>query len=499
MLDLDRRFRSLDLLDAPDVSDEIERRSTLPRKPVNEGVSRRIVAGVLACALFAGAALFAWSVWRSRPEHAVLHTPSPPAPTDLFPGIGPGLTELPRPPRLFESRVTVWTGRELIVWGGNERFGDPPHFNEGYAFDAATLTWHALPPSPLTGRSWAAGVWTGHEVVIWGGAHGHSSEDGVDYDGAAYDPATDSWRTISQPSLGPTPVIGAVWTGDEMVVIGGSASAAYDPVSDTWRPIPDPPVELSAAHAAWTGDEVIVFGAFLAGDRFQTSTAIGAAYDPTANVWHEITPSELQPNAQTAVWDGSRLVALDYGLASASFDPAVNEWTGLPRMPFNECEGYPAAAAANGVVMAQFCGEVGTLSRADTRWHVVFGRDEPDFGFYAEPIAAGRTFLLLGRLFDSDKARMLAYLPPARVPDDRKAWDVAAALAALRAGTPYEASNIPPGVMADFRALLSPAANNAWQDPSSGLGKLWAYYTGFVVRSAERADLGYRVVVRFTT
>jgi hypothetical protein len=46
---------------------------------------------------------------------------------------------------------------------------------------------------------------------------------------------------------------------------------------------------------------------------------------------------------------------------------------------------------------------------------------------------------------------------------------------------------------------VSPAADAAWQDPSSGLGKLWAYYTGFVVRSAERTDVGYRVVVRFTT
>ena len=89
MPDLDRRFRSLDLLDAPDVSAEIKRRSTLPRKLVNEGVSRRIVAGFLAFALFTGAALFAWSIWRSRAEHAVLHTPSPPPPTDLFPGIGP--------------------------------------------------------------------------------------------------------------------------------------------------------------------------------------------------------------------------------------------------------------------------------------------------------------------------------------------------------------------------------------------------------------------------
>ena len=319
------------------------------------------------------------------------------------------------------------------------------------------------------------------------------------HDGAAYDPAADSWRTISQPSTAPTPVIDAVWTGDEMVIIGGSASAAYDPLTDTWRPIPDPPVELNAAHAVWTGDEVIVFGAFLTGDRFATSTAIGAAYNPATNVWREITPSELLPNAQTAVWDGSRLVALDYALSSAAFDPITNRWTGRSRMPFNTCEGYPAAAAADGIVMAQFCGEVGTLSPGDMRWHVVFGRDEPSYGFYAEPIAAGRTFLLIGRRFDSQQARMLAYVAPAQVPDDRKAWDVAAALAALRAHFPYEPSNVPADVMAEFGALVSPAAYAAWQDPSSGLGKLWTYYTGFVVRSAERADAGYRVVVRFTT
>jgi hypothetical protein len=500
MVDLDRRFGSLDRLDAPDVTAEIERRSRIPGEPQGERMSRRLVAGVVAFALFAAAAVFALSLWRSGPDRHVTRTPSPRPDAAIFPGVGDGLTELSPPPRLLVSAVTVWTGRDLILWGGNERFGDPPHFNEGYAFDAATLTWRTLPPSPLSGRSWSAGAWTGREVVIWGGATGHSSDDGMRGDGAAYDPAADSWRTIAQAPIDPTPVIGAVWTGNEMIVVGEDASAAYDPASDTWRTVADPPVRLNEAHVVWTGREVILFGAFLAGvGRFTTETAIGAAYDPAADAWREIAPSELEPNAQTAAWDGSRLVAVDYGLAAAAYDPSSDAWMNLPRMPFNACEGGPAAASVSGIVMAQNCGEVGTLSAGDERWHVVFGRDEPAFGFYAEPIASGPVFLLLGLRIDSDRAQMLAYRPPHAIPVVRRAWDVAAAVGALRSHYPYEEGKVPPEIEAELRTLVSPDAYAVWQDPSSGLGKLWTYNTGFVVRSVERTDTGSVAVIRFTT
>ena len=68
------------------------------------------------------------------------------------------------------------------------------------AVDAA---WRDLPPGPLGERIEVAGAWTGQELVVWGGL-GWSS-DGAELslgDGAAFDPATGSWRALP-PAPGP--------------------------------------------------------------------------------------------------------------------------------------------------------------------------------------------------------------------------------------------------------------------------------------------------------
>ncbi|MEZ5231368.1 MAG: kelch repeat-containing protein [Acidimicrobiales bacterium] len=49
--------------------------------------------------------------------------------------------------------------------------------------------------APIAGRSGAAVVWTGDELLIWGGYVYDGRERPLD-DGAAYDPITDSWRTL---------------------------------------------------------------------------------------------------------------------------------------------------------------------------------------------------------------------------------------------------------------------------------------------------------------
>jgi hypothetical protein len=441
------------------------------------------------------------SLWVYRPPSAMSSSNESPS-GPLWPGIGEGLTELPAPPRLLVSSVEVWTGRGLVLWGGNERFGDPPHFNEGYIFDARTLSWREIAPSPLAGRSWAAGQWTGTEVVIWGGADGHAADDGVMRDGAAYDPTTDTWRSIAQAPIS-TPILDSAWTGTEMLVFGEGASAAYDPVADAWRTIPDPPVDLSQAHAVWTGREAVLFGAYLSSSNnaSRTETAVGAAYDPSSMSWRSLPASDLDPQATTTVWDGAHVVALDYLLGASLFDPyGAQTWTRLPRTPFNACEGYPQAAASHGVVLAQFCGDTGTLSSGDELWHVI-GQGELPFDFDLSPIAAGDAFVLLGPGRKAGSSRMYVYVPISQVADGGRAWDVGASVAALRSNYPFEPQSVPVEIEDEIGTLLSPDAFAAWQDPSSGLGPLWTYYTGFQVRSVApgAAASTFEVHVRFST
>jgi hypothetical protein len=358
------------------------------------------------------------------------------------------------------------------------------------------------PSVPLEGRSWATGVWDGREVLIWGGADGYAADDDVMRDGAAYDPAKGTWRSLAPAPIS-TPILDSVWTGTEMLVFGEDASAAYDPDGDSWRTISDAPVDLSHAHAVWTGREAVLFGAYLSSSNnaSRTETAVGVAFDPISTSWRTLQASDLDPQATTAVWDGTEVVALDYLLKASAFEPNGGQgWTPLPRMPFNACEGYPQAAAANGVVLAQFCGDAGTLSRGDDLWNV-FGPGELPSGFDLAPIAAGDGFVLLGPGQRVGSSRMFVYLPTSRVSNDNRALDVAAAVAALRSHYPFDSGSVPVEIEDEFRTLISPDAYAAWQDPDSRLGALWTYYTGFEVRSVVPAGDGatFEAHVRFLT
>ncbi|GGM17335.1 hypothetical protein [Nakamurella endophytica] len=84
--------------------------------------------------------------------------------------------------------MTAWTGAQMLVWGG----WDPTvqamsAMADGASFDPATGQWQLLPQSPLTARASALSVWTGTQLLIWGGQSGFGEPLN---DGAAYTPAT---------------------------------------------------------------------------------------------------------------------------------------------------------------------------------------------------------------------------------------------------------------------------------------------------------------------
>jgi hypothetical protein len=142
----------------------------------------------------------------------------------------------------------------MIVWGGKwERSVYPEypsvHLDDGAAYDPASRKWHPIPSAPLAGRERHVAVWTGSEMIVWGG----ENSTGVLRDGAALSPSTDKWRVIADaPFTLREPL--AVWTGVEVLVVGTEftpnatprqreRAAAYDPATDRWRVLPDVPIE----------------------------------------------------------------------------------------------------------------------------------------------------------------------------------------------------------------------------------------------------------------
>jgi hypothetical protein len=136
--------------------------------------------------------------------------------------------------------VGVWTGQQLLVWGGQSGPHDLVLHNDGAAYDPARRLWRQLPPAPLTPRALAAAAWSGRELIVWGG-YDHLAMDpsGVHVagDGAAYDPVRQTWRRLPPAPLSARAGATAVWTGREVLVVGGGPA----PRTDHDRPFTDGP------------------------------------------------------------------------------------------------------------------------------------------------------------------------------------------------------------------------------------------------------------------
>jgi hypothetical protein len=236
-------------------------------------------------------------------------------------------------PAARDSQTAVWTGSEMLIWGGASSTGGPTTYpNEVGRYSPAgnggAGTWTIIPgtlANTPTGRYNHVAVWTGSEMIVWGGDDGSIWNTGGRYNPAA-NGGVGSWTavdTAGAPSARDLPAV--VWTGSEMIVWGGGdANGAlpdggrYNPASDSWTAInaATPSRFAPAARyfhtAVWTGSEMIVWG----GENeispyFLTS---GGRYNPSGNggvgSWTELTTTGA-PAARawhTAVWTGGEMV-----------------------------------------------------------------------------------------------------------------------------------------------------------------------------------------------
>lgn len=336
--------------------------------------------------------------------------------SDPWEALPKGWSKLAPPPLESARAVSVWTGNELVYWGGDSDYGGTSH-GDGAAFDPVSNGWNELPPAPISARTSPGAVWTGTELLIWGG-----SGDAPLADGAAYSPVHDSWRKLAPSPLGPRDPVAAVWSGSEMIVWGstsrprGSAEgAAYDPAADRWRDIPEAPLRLNLATAVWTGSEMIVYGALLDNNNASDiAQAQGIAYDPTIDSWRVLPAFPLSPQASSAVWTGEEMIVWDYGLSAGAYDPSYDRWRKLPDVPLDDSECYPNSAFSEYLMIAQFCFENGVAF--DTELDQWERFDWADGIVAGGPVAAAGVFLFAGATHESTHNALWVYKPE-RDPD----------------------------------------------------------------------------------
>jgi N-acetylneuraminic acid mutarotase len=233
--------------------------------------------------------------------------------------------------------TAVWTGTEVLVWSSSPATPDTAGSEVVLAYNPVTNTWRKLPPSGLTPRQGAVTIWTGTQLVVWGGQPFDFTSAYAD--GASLDPRSDTWHHLPTAPVPARGFAGAVWSGPEVILWGGrtgagvepggSASfvsvgqgAAYNPVTNKWRALPLSPLRAKSFPAAvWTGHFFIVIGG--AANRGLPAPGAGAAaYDPATNTWTTLptAPSYPPPDpngptgpadqraAGLAVWTGTAVV-----------------------------------------------------------------------------------------------------------------------------------------------------------------------------------------------
>lgn len=258
-------------------------------------------------------------------------------------------------PDARKEHSAVWTGTQMIIWGGFNATNDELNTGSKYTPGAGPTYWADVTTTGAPGeRRRQTAVWdsTSSKMMVWGGSDGGAMKN----DGGLYAPGADSWTAtdVADPDLpGAREEHSAVWTGTYMIVWGGTNGATlntggrFDPAGpDYWLPVTTTgaPVARKNHTAIWTGSRMVIFGGH-DGTVYRTD---GGIYNPGANSWTAInsTDSATARSQHIGIWDSvaSRMIvwggtngsALGSG---AALDPSANIWT----VPVMQTTGAPAA------------------------------------------------------------------------------------------------------------------------------------------------------------
>lgn len=319
---------------------------------------------------------------------------------------------------LEEAAASGWAGDQIWLQSYALRPESDPYY---------------LDPGPLSAR-WAPDVmWSGEEMIVWGGASFSAAPHLVD--GAGFDPESDSWRMLSPGPLRAEQATRAVWAGDEMVVISEEATVAYDPIADDWRivaPGITPPMDpglvvwTGSAVVAWTSDGIhrLERGSGqwarvpepgegepgLQGNVLRVLDgrlyAVGGdceqrlVWQWSGEEWTEVaqlsltlpTPGHCAYPGQTAAVDG-RLV-LWGGDASFSYDPETDEWEQTAELPLAVMERPPGPVILGDRFLVMGLSEAAIFDPSSGRWTRA---EPPGQGTDVDMVWTGEEVLMWGK------------------------------------------------------------------------------------------------------
>lgn len=217
------------------------------------------------------------------------------------------------------NHTAVWTGMEMIIWGGASGTGTLLNSGAKYipsADNGSSNAWVSITETGAPSqREYHTAVWSGTEMIIWGGNDGTNNLRS----GGRYNPSLNTWISTDEEDLDvPSGRIfhTALWIGSGMVIWGGEDSgylnsgAIYMPsrTDDYWIPITisNAPIGRSKHTAVWTGEKMIVWG----GQGIPGVLNSGGIYNPLTDTWQETSTTDAPSGRinHTAVWSGSEMI-----------------------------------------------------------------------------------------------------------------------------------------------------------------------------------------------
>jgi hypothetical protein len=245
-------------------------------------------------------------------------------------------TEVAASPLSPRSRsTTVWTGDEMLVVGGDTFMCPPgadcaapdaPPLSDGAAYDPARDEWRTISDAPV-GFPFASTAVVGDDVYF---AVPSDMWTTSNHDFLRYSVADDAWTRL------PPPPGGARWyqlvaAGDVVIAHTGSHEQdaardfVFDPAADAWTALPvDPLAPAFDRVMTWSGGHVYLFGrALVPNPGSEVPSLVRAArLDLATGVWEPLPDSEILASGPWLV-DGSRLVNPTLGSADGG---EVNNW-----------------------------------------------------------------------------------------------------------------------------------------------------------------------------
>jgi len=194
---------------------------------------------------------------------------------------------------------------------------------DGAAFNPATMSWRrtAAAPTRIT-ASFPPAVLNDHVFLIGEGSL------------LEYDADRDRWQTHPLPSDSGRSLIA---TDDSVIVLSDSneyealPDYVYDPDVDTWTQLPDDPLGKALRRGVWTPHGLLLSASDVStidlDDAGWSHPLQAALLEPGLKTWRTLPPF-AQVNGGSLSWTGQRVIDVAYGTSTAR--PGAEAGTPLP-------------------------------------------------------------------------------------------------------------------------------------------------------------------------